>query len=996
MRQCRKNESGRSMLEVIAIVAIIVFLTLGGMAGYGYLIQKFKRNESADQIEQFVVNVKSSGVAEKYDNGSVISPNTVIAGPKMDKGENRILLPDGGDAAIYALSGSSFKLDVDVQEDTCEALLKFFEEGHSDAVVYMGDGSLGNSDEVNEDGKLVLLRTLTDVQKKAFCRKIKGLRSASFFFECPGGSSSYYYYYDNECHACKKDETLDVAGECCSQADWEHGCGGKCHNPCGEAECTSDDPQDRSGRCVNCRNDGDCEKYNDWERRICTGDECIECTSDSHCSVDRDSLPEGMKNVAPAGHKACIGHRCGCRTDSDCSVTPATPICNQSSHTCVACPNPTEGGGCAPCPENTILHDGECVTCYNPGDGSKPHRGCTSERPICDESRKTGDHAGVCVSCLGDNDCPTKSDKGDKWCENYECSYCEKSAPYHNTKETGAGSCYSCVNDGTGDDQDKGCPLAGGSDEYLCKGTSTGPNRDNEYGNQCFKCYNNHSDGSKDDGCPDSAPICQASDNSFGNACHVCQGVASGTALGCPSSMPICAGSDGKKVAAGQYGVSCGMCINDAEGSNRDTGCTDTKKTMCNGAAGGGVGTVCSECESGLVPCGTAGCVKCCDDNKNIVRDSGCTSKKTMCSDTAGSSTYYGDSNPSNKPGEVCYECLKDSNCALKDPSMSKPWCHDHKCEACPTTAPHWLQVGTSNKYECAMCRDNTAGNNLKNGKTDEECSAAKPLCITKNKKNDGAGELGSKCGECLTSSDCPADKPTCDTSSNTCMKCWANSTLVDGKCLCNKGYTWNSKNKVCSPCAKGSYKDWVGNEACKACDSCTTTSDTGATAKSQCKSTRTGCSKNADCGDHEYCSVNGCNGTCRLDGAYCRDGRNILKLSDYSGITGGGGDCRCDGFDVRLKQVQGIRGWGKGPHTTSAKARFTKAYGRYNVYFNGSVDDYLGSGKKRWCGAGGVNENVGSIGSGDSSFSVTYTSWCDDGPNASLGIDGRLKFRCK
>ena len=40
-----RNESGRSMVEMLAVLAIIGVLSIGGVAGYGYAINKYRANE---------------------------------------------------------------------------------------------------------------------------------------------------------------------------------------------------------------------------------------------------------------------------------------------------------------------------------------------------------------------------------------------------------------------------------------------------------------------------------------------------------------------------------------------------------------------------------------------------------------------------------------------------------------------------------------------------------------------------------------------------------------------------------------------------------------------------------------------------------------------------------------------------------------------------------------------------------------------------------------
>ena len=55
----RVNESGRSMIEMLGVLAIIGVLSVGGIAGYSKAMNKFKTNKVADQVSMIVANVKT-------------------------------------------------------------------------------------------------------------------------------------------------------------------------------------------------------------------------------------------------------------------------------------------------------------------------------------------------------------------------------------------------------------------------------------------------------------------------------------------------------------------------------------------------------------------------------------------------------------------------------------------------------------------------------------------------------------------------------------------------------------------------------------------------------------------------------------------------------------------------------------------------------------------------------------------------------------------------
>ena len=63
------NQSGRSMIEMLGVLAIIGVLSVGGIAGYSKAMMKFKINKSIDQISQIVANTRTLYARQKnYGN----------------------------------------------------------------------------------------------------------------------------------------------------------------------------------------------------------------------------------------------------------------------------------------------------------------------------------------------------------------------------------------------------------------------------------------------------------------------------------------------------------------------------------------------------------------------------------------------------------------------------------------------------------------------------------------------------------------------------------------------------------------------------------------------------------------------------------------------------------------------------------------------------------------------------------------------------------------
>jgi len=66
----RKNEqSGRSMVEMLGVLAIIGVLSVGGIAGYSKAMTKFKITKTMDQVSMTVANIRTLYSGQRNYNG---------------------------------------------------------------------------------------------------------------------------------------------------------------------------------------------------------------------------------------------------------------------------------------------------------------------------------------------------------------------------------------------------------------------------------------------------------------------------------------------------------------------------------------------------------------------------------------------------------------------------------------------------------------------------------------------------------------------------------------------------------------------------------------------------------------------------------------------------------------------------------------------------------------------------------------------------------------
>jgi type II secretory pathway pseudopilin PulG len=86
MKLLKNEQSGRSMVEILGVLAIIGVLSVGGIAGYSKAMNKFKINKTSDQISMLIANIRTiystqgdyKGLNNKMAISYGIVPNDMI------------------------------------------------------------------------------------------------------------------------------------------------------------------------------------------------------------------------------------------------------------------------------------------------------------------------------------------------------------------------------------------------------------------------------------------------------------------------------------------------------------------------------------------------------------------------------------------------------------------------------------------------------------------------------------------------------------------------------------------------------------------------------------------------------------------------------------------------------------------------------------------------------------------------------------------------------
>jgi Tfp pilus assembly protein FimT len=105
-----QNQSGRSMIEMLGVLAIIGVLSVGGIAGYSKAMLKYKTNKTIDEVTMLVTNIRTlyaqqkdfTGVdAAAADNGATTLFSLGVVPDEMyDATKKRLVNAFAGDVIV--------------------------------------------------------------------------------------------------------------------------------------------------------------------------------------------------------------------------------------------------------------------------------------------------------------------------------------------------------------------------------------------------------------------------------------------------------------------------------------------------------------------------------------------------------------------------------------------------------------------------------------------------------------------------------------------------------------------------------------------------------------------------------------------------------------------------------------------------------------------------------------------------------------------------------
>ena len=145
MRILNKNDqNGRSMVEMLGVLAIIGVLSVGGISGYSKAMAKYKLTRAQDQIVMLLMNIRTAFATSPNYNGlsDSVAANYNLAPSEM------VQLVSGTEYSLYSTFGGK------VHVGACAS-------GYSAHATANGSGTSGN----------YFYITMTDLGKEA-CRSL--------------------------------------------------------------------------------------------------------------------------------------------------------------------------------------------------------------------------------------------------------------------------------------------------------------------------------------------------------------------------------------------------------------------------------------------------------------------------------------------------------------------------------------------------------------------------------------------------------------------------------------------------------------------------------------------------------------------------------------------------------------------------------------------------------------------------------------------------------
>lgn len=329
LQKAGSSESGRTMTEMLGVLVIMGILSLGGIAGYRYGMNKHKANETIAELSLYAVDISTQMI---NNEGADVQLSNLPLETRMGYPLSAYL----GDMDGY------FELEVsDIPVGVCEQILR---SGWQVPTAILVNGSFVNETEDIIDGTVSIddacnqtentlafefYKTLTPCEGAACGSGETGgsdggsedPESPNDWLDTPSCEAGFFWDWEQE----------QCVLETCPEGQFTTGSG--CATCPTEGEIVKMSNSDVSDACTKCANGF-----------ITYGDniseyQCIYCPASrtpcgDYCCNEGEVCQENVIN-SWSHYFSCV--QPSCTSDSDCTSDPTKPVCDTYSGTCVAC-----------------------------------------------------------------------------------------------------------------------------------------------------------------------------------------------------------------------------------------------------------------------------------------------------------------------------------------------------------------------------------------------------------------------------------------------------------------------------------------------------------------------------------------------------------------------------------------------------------------------------------------------------------------------------------
>ena len=121
------QEAGRSMVEMLGVLAIVGVLSVGGIAGYSQAMSKFKVTKAMDQVQTIITNMRTLyASSRKYSKISAAEANSVgiLTTETFQGGDAKTGINPFGGEIIFDIGTDARTFTVEYTKLTPEACVK--------------------------------------------------------------------------------------------------------------------------------------------------------------------------------------------------------------------------------------------------------------------------------------------------------------------------------------------------------------------------------------------------------------------------------------------------------------------------------------------------------------------------------------------------------------------------------------------------------------------------------------------------------------------------------------------------------------------------------------------------------------------------------------------------------------------------------------------------------------------------------------------------------